>query len=294
MSGDMSAEAMQRALGCSVCCPVRHQGELLGIVGASGADDAKLGARDLAVIADIADHAGLVVHNAVLTVGLARHADRLAAVSQQLRHTRRRLVAAQDAERRRIERNLHDGAQQALVAALIAIRNIDPSDATPSAVQSAREIISVASESLNELTRADRPGVLDEAGLAGAIQRAADLLRPQGIDVALIADVDDRRLDPDVQLAVYFCCVEALQNIAKYANATLVGVELSISETELRFAVTDNGRGFDIDRLQASGGLRRLDERLAVVAGTLTVQTSERGGTRVAGQVPARALDPAS
>jgi signal transduction histidine kinase len=277
-----------------VCYPVRHQGELLGILSASGADGAKLGARDLTMISDIADHAGLVVHNAVLTVGLARHAERLAVVSQRLRHIRRRLVAAQDAERHRLERNLHDGAQQALVAALIAIRNLDPQRAAPQAVQAAREIISIASTSLDELIRADQPAALDEAGLAEAVRRSAELLRPLGIDVAVIGDIDDRRLDPDVRLAVYFCCVEALQNIAKYADATLVTVELTMSDSELYFSITDNGRGFDIDRVHEGGGLHKLDERLAVVAGVLVVQTSERGGTRVAGRVPARALEPVS
>ena len=129
--------------------------------------------RDQALLAEIADHAGLLVHNAALTVGLARQADRLAATSQQLRRVRRRLVAAQDEERRRLERDLHDGAQQALVAALIDIGRTD----APIALAIARRTIAMAAQSLDDLLTADRPAVLDELGLAGAVARAAAPLR---------------------------------------------------------------------------------------------------------------------
>ncbi|HEU5267149.1 MAG TPA: hypothetical protein VFU35_10640, partial [Jatrophihabitans sp.] len=202
------------ALGESVCCPVRYQGELLGLLGAATADGTGLSGKDRALLAEIADHAGLLVHNAVLTVGLARHADRLAVTSRRLHRMRRRLVAAQDAERRRLERNLHDGAQQALVAALIDIGRAAPA--------TARSTVAMAAESLTDLISTDRPAVLDDVGLVDAIDQAAAAIRRLGITVRVSGELDGRQPDPEVVTAVYFCCAEALQNVATYASAHLV------------------------------------------------------------------------
>ena len=266
-----------RPLGEAVCCPVRHQGELLGLLGATTADGTGLSGKDRALLADLADHAGLLVHNAVLTVGLARHADRLAVTSSRLRRVRRRLVAAQDAERRRLERNLHDGAQQALVAALIDIRT---------GAATAPSTAAMAAESLSELLSADRPAVLDEVGLVAAVTRAATAIRRSGITVRVSGELDGRQPDPEVATAAYFCCVEALQNVAKYASARTVTVGIGVIDDDLIFTVTDDGVGFDVALADAAGGLRQLDERLAVVGGTLTVDTRIGAGTRITGRAP--------
>ena len=117
-SDDVTFEIIQRMIGPSFCAPVRHRGGLLGVLVVAGRGGAALPARDRAMITDIAEHAGLVVHNSKLTEDLAARAVAQELLSRQLRQARRRLVAAQDDERRRLERNLHDGAQQALVAAL--------------------------------------------------------------------------------------------------------------------------------------------------------------------------------
>jgi signal transduction histidine kinase len=282
-------DAIARTIGAPLCLPVRYNDELLGVLAATGPDGTGLSGRDRALIADIADHAGLVVHNAVLTVGLARRAEQQALLSERLRRSRRRLVEAQDAERRRLERNLHDGAQQALVAALIGIRALDPNSVAGRAqIDSVRGIIDVAVDSLRELTETDHPVVLGEIGLAGALERAAALTRRLGIDVTISADVGDRELDPGAAAAVYFCCVEALQNIVKYAAATHARVEVALDDGELRFAVTDDGAGFEAGQLDAAGGLGRLDERLAAVGGMLSVETRVGAGTRVSGRAPAR------
>ncbi len=274
-------EEVARALGETRCWPVRHQGELLGLLAASTDDGVGLPRRDQALLAEIADHAGLLVQNAALTVGLAGQAERLAATSQQLRRVRRRLVTAQDEQRRRLERDLHDGAQQALVAALIDIGRTD----APIAVAIARRTIAMAAQSLDELLASDRPAVLDELGLADAIAQAAAPLERHGIAVTVRGHADE--LDAEVATAAYFCCVEALQNIAKYAAATTVEVEFAVVDDELVFAVTDDGIGFDVTRADAAGGLRHLDERLAVVGGTLTVDTRLGAGTRITGRAPA-------
>ena len=280
--------AARRRLGAGAVLPVQHQGELLGVLAVDGADGTELPAADRAMLVEIADHAGLLVHNAVLTIGLARQAEERAALSAQLRRARRRLVAAQDAERHRMERNLHDGAQQALVAALIGLRGIDPSrpDA-PARVAALQEVLATARASLAELIAAERPASLDRDGLVAALDGAAAPARGLGPTVEVVAEgVDDARLDPEIAAAVYFSCLEAVQNAVKHAEATTVRVELAMDADELRFAVTDDGAGFDVASAAAAGGLRRLDERLAVVGGSLAVATRLGGGTRVAGRVP--------
>jgi signal transduction histidine kinase len=286
----VTLELIQRVMGPSFCSPVRHQHELLGVLAIAGRAGAGLPRRDRAMVADIAEHAGLVVRNAMLTEDLAAHAVAQEVLSGRLRQARRRLVAAQDAERRRLERNLHDGAQQALVATLLGLRAL-----VPEPVEAARglaelgDIIAIARASLVELTSARYPAVLTEAGLTGAIEQVARLTRQLGIDVLVSSDIDEDVIDPDVGLATYFCCAEALQNVAKYADATAVTIALEVIDGDLLFAVTDDGAGFDVATAAEAGGLSQLDARLAAVGGVLTVQTRAGGGTRVSGRAPTRA-----
>ena len=105
--------------------------------------------------------------------------------------------------------------------------------------------MAMARASLAELTSARYPTVLTESGLTGAVEQAARLTGHLGINVVVLAEIHDELIDPDVALAVYFCCVEALQNVAKHAGATMITVELEVVEGELVFAVTDDGAGFD-------------------------------------------------
>jgi signal transduction histidine kinase len=281
------AALLCRALDAELCCPVRHRGELLAVLAVTGPDRDALGGRDRAMFNDIADHAGLVVHNAVLTIGLARQAEERAEMSDRLRDVRRRLVAAQDTERRRLERNLHDGAQQALVATLIGLRSIGPASGSHD-VAELRDILAIAQTSLAELTGARYPAVLLDAGLVGAVEQAAAMTRRLGTEVVVDAQLDDDSIDPDVALAIYFCCVEALQNLAKYAHASCVVITLADKGGEVVFVVADDGVGFDRTGTSAEGGLAELDARLAAVGGRLSVQSRIGVGTRVTGRVSVR------
>jgi signal transduction histidine kinase len=281
-----SAQPMDR-LKADWCTSVMHQGQERAVLAITGPE---LRPRDRAIIADIADHAGLVVQNAVLTLGLARRAERRRELSERLRNTRRRLVAAQDAERCRLERNLHDGAQQELVAALIGVRSTDPARPGGSERVSALcETLLMARQSLIELTRADYPSAVADLGLAGAVERAAETTRRLGIEVAVTAHLAADEIALESAVAVYFCCLECLQNVVKYASASAVSIELTSVGDEVHFAVTDDGAGFDPAQVDTVGGLRKLDARLAAVGGVLTVHTRPGGsGTRVSGRVPCR------
>ncbi len=256
--------------------PISHQGERLGALVVQ-TDGERLPAADVSVAERIAAHAGLVLHNAVLTTRLAEQVARLAEQSVALREARRRLVAAQDFERRRLERDLHDGAQQALVAAVITAGS-GPSD-------DLAEILEIARTAVAELS-GGRPTVLAEHGLDAALRAAASLAARSGLRVTV--DVDASGMDPDVEAAVYFCCAEALQNVVKHARARSARVSVRTVAGLVQFTVTDDGRGVDPAAVDVAGGVRSLAARVAVLGGTIMLGEVETGGASLRGSVPAR------
>jgi signal transduction histidine kinase len=196
-------------------------------------------------------------------------------------------VAADD-ERRRIERDLHDGGQQRLVALRIRLELADEMLATNPV--RAREMlhrlgddVDAALEELRALAAGVYPPMLEDRGLPAAI-RAAALLSP--VPTQLNVDGSDRYPD-DVETAAYFCCVEALQNVAKHApDATSVQIALD-RNGELRFEVRDDGPGFVSQEGRPGRGLVNMRDRLAAVGGELEVSSGPGEGTTVVGRVPA-------
>ena len=195
-----------------------------------------------------------------------------------------------------MERNLHDGAQQTLVAAVIGLRAtaaLAPSGAELQAeLVDLREVLDIAHESLVDLCGADRPAVLAEHGLAGALRRAAQLTSRGGptVEVDVAEPVGGDGVTP-AEVAVYFCCLEALQNATKHAHATLVRIEAVCVAGEWRFAVTDDGVGFDIGASDGRGGLAKLAERVGVFGGQVRAESAPGAGTRVRGSVPLAVAD---
>lgn len=214
---------------------------------------------------------------------LRRHAE-------ELRASRARVVAATDRERRRMERDLHDGTQQRLVAMGLKLSMIreqclrDPERAAL-AVGNLRHDVREAQAELRRLTQGMFPQVLTEHGLVAALQSAADRL-PNTVTMSL-AGVS--RYPPEVEAAVYFCCVEALQNVAKHAGHEAVAhVRLRDGDDGvLFFEVADDGRGFDPGTVRGGSGLENLADRLGAAGGTIEVTSARGAGTIVTGQVPA-------
>lgn len=268
--------------------PITHQGEVLGVLTAAFAPGVAPATVDVEVATGIAEHAGVLVHNAQLAVTLARQVADLAVRAEELSASRRGIVAAQDAERRRIERDLHDGAQQALVATIISARAcLTRPPVTRAEIEELGEILDIAQESIEDLCGDGRPEVLSALGLRGALDRSAQLVRRAGV----VVDLDVRLgpgpvLRPELETAVYFCCVECLQNVTKYAGATRAAVVVEQVGAEVTFAVVDDGAGFDPTDARRAGGLAQLSERLVVLGGTLTVGTGPSGGVVVRGRVP--------
>jgi signal transduction histidine kinase len=255
--------------------PVRHQGELLGALTVAMPPTDPLTPSQAELVEGLASQAGLVLRNVRLI--------------EEVRASRRRLVAAQDEERRRLERNLHDGAQQQLVALALKVRlaeGLAEKDASK-----AREMLSEvqsgmqeAMDDLRDLARGIYPPLLADQGLVVALEAQA---RKAAVPVTVEAGPIGRH-PQEVEAAVYFCCLEALQNVAKYAGANRASVRLATEDGELRFEVTDDGKGFDPAAIPLGSGLQNMVDRLAALGGSVEIRSEPGSGTTVAGRIPVR------
>ena len=258
---------------------VTHGGELLGALSLRKPASEPLTSTEDELMRHLASQAGLVLRNAALTAELR-------ATIGQLHASRRRLVEAQDAERRRIERNLHDGAQQQLIALSIQLALLDETAGDPAAVRelapALKDGVRAALEDLRDLARGIYPPLLADQGLVPALQAQARRA-PLPVDI----DADGvGRYPQDTEAAVYFCTLEALQNIAKYARASHATVGLACSGGTLKFTVTDDGTGFDTAAIQYGTGLQGMDDRLAALGGALHVRSRAGHGTTLNGELP--------
>jgi len=203
----------------------------------------------------------------------------------ELRASRRRLVEAQDEERRKIERNLHDGAQQQLVALSVQLGLLERVADDPELVRSMtgqiREALGDALDDLRDLARGIYPPLLADKGLAAAIEAQA---RKGAVPTTVTTD-GIGRFPQDIEAAVYFCMLEALQNVAKYADASSATVAMRHDDGMLEFRVQDDGRGFDPANTARGSGLQGMVDRLDAIGGTITVESRPGGGTVVLGRV---------
>ena len=252
---------------------VVHQGTPLGELSVSMPPSDPFGPAKEKLIQDLAAQAGLVLRNVRLI--------------EELRASRQRLVAAQDEERRRIERNLHDGVQQQLVALNVQlgllgkIADRDPGKVPAMAEQLQGRAVE-ALEDLRDLARGIYPPLLADKGLAAALQAQA---RKAAVPTTVAFD-GIGRYDRAVEAAVYFCSLEALNNVAKYAGASAATIELTQQDGRLRFTVRDDGAGFDPGATAYGTGLQGMADRLDAIGGSLHVASSVGEGTTVTGSVP--------
>ena len=205
---------------------------------------------------------------------------------EELRRSRARVVAATDRERRRIERDLHDGAQQRLISIGIGLAGATAlcrtdSEAAVAALTDLRRQLHLAHDEVRSLAQGVYPPVLSEHGLGEALRSAVDRYPlPVTLDLAPIG-----RYPTDIEAAVYFCCVEALQNAAKHSRASRVSVTLGADQESVWFEVKDDGTGFEPET-RATGGMVNMADRLGASGGRLDVTSAPGTGTRVVGRVP--------
>jgi signal transduction histidine kinase len=270
--------------------PVSNSGQLFGLVVAERARKGESLAAEVDVtLEEVARELGVALKKAHLDASLQDSLEQLRHQAAELQASRGRLVAAADAERRRIERNLHDGAQQHLVALAVKVRLIeqfavrDPERAK-SLMSQLQEDVGSAIEELRSLAHGIYPPLLSSAGLAVAMSAAC---RRAPLPASLEAD-GVGRYAPEIEAAVYFCCLEAMQNAAKHAGpGATARVRIWEDADALLFEVCDDGAGFVTNGLADGAGLTNMRDRLGAVGGTLRVESDGAHGTRIQGVVPA-------
>jgi signal transduction histidine kinase len=258
---------------------VRHADDLLGALALHKPPSEPITSAEDRLLQHLASQAGLVLRNAALTADLEATID-------ELRGSRRRLVGAQDAERRKIERNLHDGAQQQLIALSIQLGLLTDAADDPGAIRELtpllKEATRAALDDLRSLARGIYPPLLAEQGLVAALQAQ---VRKAPLPVRVEAD-GIGRYPPDTESTVYFCTLEALQNIAKYANASAAEIRLACPDHTLKFTISDNGAGFDPATARSGSGLQGMADRVAALGGTFQFRSAPGHGTTLTGQLP--------
>jgi signal transduction histidine kinase len=207
---------------------------------------------------------------------------------QALHASQKRLVSAASEERRRLERDLHDGAQQKLVALRIRL-DLARSRGEESETDVSSELGEVLQD-LRSLAHGIFPPLLADEGLGAALREAA---RRSAVPVWVKID-DPGRLSPECETAVYYCCLEALQNVAKHAGENAAAtLELWHDQRAVRFSVVDDGSGFVVESGAGSFGLTNMTDRIGAVDGSLVVRSSPGAGTRVEGRIPLASARPA-
>ena len=262
---------------------VRHAGELLGRVVRDGGP---LRPVERELRDDLLGQAGLALRQVALTARLRRGIELSAARAEQLRESRQRIVATADAARARLERDIHDGAQQHLVALAVRlrlVRTITARDPQRAATQlpALQEAATAASTTLDELSRGLYPRALAEAGVAAALLEAS----ATSVVPVDVHDATTHRYASVVEAAAYFTCLEAVQNAVKHASARRITVQLSDDGDALGFAVHDDGRGLPSQPPNGTG-LSGMRDRVDAAGGALTVAGRPGGGTTVTGRVP--------
>jgi signal transduction histidine kinase len=264
---------------------VRHRGQLLGRLVLRERIGEPLTPLEEKLFADLASAAGLVLRNVGLTAELRDQVAEVARRAEELRASRERIVAAHDDARRRLERDIHDGAQQHLVALSVNLRLVRTlaerdADRARTALPDLRAASVATVETLRELARGLHPRLLAETGLVGALRAVAER-SPVPVE---LRDRNVGRYPAELEAAVYFCCLEALQNAAKHSAARHVVISLA-GGAELSLEVADDGAGFRPADVEAASGLANMRDRLEAVGGTLEVVSEPGRGTTVRARV---------
>jgi len=264
--------------------PVEHDGELLGGLSLVASRGGTITPTEQELVQNLAGGLGLALRNARLTDDLRHQVTELAA-------SRERILAAADEARRDLERDLDMGPQQELVAVKVKLGVVKSLAENAEATQTAQVLdqledeVGRAIESVRDFARGVYPPLLEADGLPAAVSAEADkAAMPVRVEAGGV-----ERFPREVETAVFFAILEALQNTAKYAEAASATVKLSAREDRLEFEVSDNGRGFDPAQVTEGSGIPSMTDRLDAAGGTLTIDSAPGRGTTVKGSVPAMA-----
>ncbi len=273
---------------------VRHQGDPVGeIAVAKPAGDA-LRPAERALLEDLAGQAGLALHNARLTDELAARAEDLTVTAAALETSRHRIVRVRDEQRRRLEREISDGPRAGLESITAELGRLvdeapDESDGIAPALDRLGEQANETLDRLRELARGIFPPLLSDQGTAAALEAH---VRKVGVDATLDISpaVSSSRFDPEIETCVYFCCLQAIQNVKRHAGEVPVHIELSTDEEALVFEIRDEGPGFDAATTPEGTGTTIMRDRTDALGGTLQVGSEPGHGTTVRGRIPIPSL----
>jgi len=268
--------------------PIVHGEELIGLmVVEREAGQPAFSREDEDALALLGRQAALALRNVRLGSALDRSMDELRRHAAALRESRARVVAAADSERRRIERDLHDGAQQHLLGLAVNLKvareiaRSDPDRADAILAELSTEV-HAALEDLRELAHGIYPPLLAERGLVDAVRGA---LARSGV-AGRVEATDVGRYPPETEATVYFCCVEAIQNAAKHAPAANVELRLWSEDGAVVFEVSDDGPGFEPTVMREGAGMTNMRDRVGAQGGNVSVESRPDAGARVTGAVP--------
>jgi signal transduction histidine kinase len=270
-AGSLIADLRSRGYRSSVAAPVKLAGGLWGALVASSVDESPLPDGSEQRLLDFADLVAQALANADAHAKLAA--------------SRARIVGAGDAERRRLERNLHDGAQQRLVSLALQLRLTQSAlerrpDAVAGLLEEAQAELARALDELRELARGIHPAILTDRGLGPALE--AILARaPLAVE---LTELPDERLPEPVEAAVYYVVAETITNIAKHAQAASATVSVTLASNTARVVITDDGIG-GADPARGTG-LRGLADRIEALDGGLRIDSPNDHGTRIEAQIP--------
>jgi len=274
--------------------PILYGGVELGAIecGPRTEGDGSLSSRDLQLIEGVARHGALAIRNARLTAELQARVEQVREQARQLEESRTRLVQAQVAERRRIERDIHDGAQQGIVTLISRARLARAQLQANSAAETTLVALQADAErvmgELRELVSGIHPAVLSDRGLVEAIEERAERL-PLPVGIEAETAVRRRRYAHEIESAAYFVVSEGVANALKHASARRLDIRVREQDGCLSVEVRDDGLGFDTGSAHGSG-LRGVADRVEAVGGRFWLESGEGRGTAIGALLPAGAV----
>lgn len=274
--------------------PLVDEGREVGRIDCGPKVKGELTDHDRHLLQTLAAQASLAARNARLAAELSRRLTEIQRQASELAASRARIVQAQDAERRRIERNIHDGAQQELVGLMAKLRLArnqlhgapERADVTLRELQAETRLVLAG---LRELAQGIHPSVLSDRGLVEAVATRTDRM-PIPVELDVAARVREARFADEVEGAAYFVISEGLANVLKHSHATSASVRLTADDRWLRVEVTDTGVGFDVATVSGNG-LANLSDRVAAVGGRMVVDGRAGAGTLLVAELPIRSVE---
>jgi signal transduction histidine kinase len=273
----------------AVAIPLVAGDEVVGLLACGQRPGDPLGDTDREVLGVLARECALALRARRLEAQLRERLQQIEQQADALLHSRQRLVSAQDEQRRHIERDLHDGVQQQLVALAVQLRRMGGADA-PAGGDALQHVAAEAEEAvfaLQELARGIFPSVLADQGLVAALRTQAARL-PLDVRVEVEPGLSGRRFEREAEAALYFVALEAMANAQKHAPSApvTVSVRMESQGRAIVLEVHDSGPGFDPAAPRAGTGLQNMTDRIAAAGGALRVESRRDAGTWIRAQIP--------